>query len=273
MDEAKFSANFKRYLGKTDFLFTVRSDETPAQHLDSVITYVATCDEKGFRDEPVRAETGLAENEEAWPVSGYIVGPAKNKDGSTSYVLWMYGRGKWKTASIYHEKWDRLWFHPNTSRVWPVNQAPEADVARQSDAFIEVPERKVVLQRYTNREGKEVRAFDRVHSGTAAPSAPVAAPSQNGEQLVEQIIGAVQTSATTPDLLVRYGEKAMAKRHEIGESWPRIQRVFASKAVAIRHQNTGAAMLAAIEKLRPLLGEQQYADLVGSFDPQDEIHF
>jgi hypothetical protein len=272
MQEARYSANFKRYLGKTDFMFTIRSDETAGQHLESVIQYVAACDEKGFKDDPNgNGKSHLAEGEESWPVNGYIVGPAKNKDGSISYALWMYGRGKYKTITIYSEKWDRLWFQPDTSKVWPVNQAPESDAARTSGFFVEVPEREIVIGSYTNREGDKRRFFDRVSGDMPAkpPAAepPVTSTASGGAALADQVIAAVQTSATTPDLLIKFAEKASSRRPEIGTDWPRVQNVFRSKAVAIRHMNTTEKMLETVERLRSVLGETHYRDLMISLEP------
>jgi hypothetical protein len=279
MQEARYSANFKRFLGKTDFLFTIRSDETAGQHLESVIQYVAACDEKGFHDEPNgNGKAGLKEGEEIWPVNGYIVGPAKNKDGSTSYSLWMYGRGKYKTITIYSEKWGQLWFQPDTSRVWPVNQAPEADAARSSGFLIEVPEKEIVIGSYTNKDGEKRRFFDRV-AGSSPPAAapPITSVASGSAELADKIIAAVQTSATTPKLLLDYAAKAMLKRPELGTEWPRIQRVFTSKFIGLRHMNATETMLDCVEKLRPLIGETNYKDLMDSLAPQttvdDEIPF
>lgn len=278
MQEAKYSANFRKYKGETDYQFTVRSDQNPDEHLDSVIAYTEACDVRGFRDKPgVNGKAGLAEGEESWPVNGYVVGRCKQKDGSTGYVLWMYGRGRYKTASVYSEKWDRLWFVPNTAKQWPTSQAPESEEARSSGYLVEVPEQEIVLVSFVNREGEKRRAFDRV-LGAGNPkqpvSPPVAAPSP-AAVIAETIINSVQTGATSPDVLVRFGERAMLRRPEIGTEWSRVESVFRAKLTPMRYQFSKESVLGAIEKLRPVLGETNYRDLLTSMAdaPADEIPF
>lgn len=278
MQEAKFSANFRKYKGETDYLFTVRSDETPDQHLDSLIQYGEACDARGFRDKPGNGKPGLEEGEESWPITGYVVGPTKQKDGSTAYVVWLYGRGRFKTASVYVEKWNRLWFVPDTSKVWPTNQAPETEAAKESGYMHEVPEREIVLVSYTNREGEKRRAFDRV-LGDATVKPPAAEPpvtsaaSGAAAQLAETIINGVQTGATDPGLLAKFAERAMLRRPEVGTEWARVQNVFRAKLTPMRYQFPRETMLDALEKLRPILGETHYKDLLSSFEEPDDVPF
>jgi hypothetical protein len=278
MEEARFSTNFRMYLGKKDVQHTVRTDEDPRLHLELVTQFVEQCAVHGFQDEPSNGKP--REGEKSFPLEGYIVGHATNKKGEREFCVWLYGMGEWKTATVYSRHWEKLGFIPDTSKILAQEEAPKTAAAKAKPEFIKLENARVIMEEYENFQGEKKIGFGRVAFGSSTPPAaapPVTSVASGSAELADKIIAAVQTSATTPKLLVDYAAKAALKRPELGTEWPRIQTVFRSKCVAIRHMNTTEAMVDTVTKLRSVLGETNYKDLMDSLEPpampDDEVPF
>lgn len=280
MHEARYSANFRKYLGETDFQFTVRGEETADQHLDSVIQYAEACGVKGFRDKPgAGGRDGLAEGEDSWPVDGYVIGRVNQRDGTTAFVVWLYGKGKFRHTSVYPEKWNDLWFTPNTSKVWPVSMAPGTDEAKSSGFLIPVPERNVIRESWTDREGNLRRKFSRVAGAAGGNGQPASPPVQqqappqqpeiDPEVLADRFVNAAQTNLNTVEQLVRHGNTAIHRKADFGNYWIRINNVLKSKVAVLRLSNNISVMTEAIDSIREAFGPF-YDEVKRSLTPQQE---
>jgi hypothetical protein len=211
-------------------------------------------------------EAGLEAGQESASADAYVIGKTSKGD----LVLWWYAeRSKYalRGGAVYHDHWDKLFFKPDTSKVYTGESKPSPEYAKNNGFWVPQKARIVVERTGQQTEaGKDKWRFvsavadGAVSRESAAPQQT--APAVNGDEagdLCSKIISHLSSRVKTPQNLVDASLRAFARRQQLGEEcWELVQKnirgrlvLFVNEATSDTQREELEAAVRAIGKVLP----------------------